>query len=127
LEGLHEKISHLIQELDFLLWMSKDAGLREPENLLRIYGQSLESDELDERAALWEQHKEELYSAAYAVLGVLNPQEMTARKRDFIEVLKRFCKSTQEMNRDFTARTLHALEDVVSKSDEEPVIARAAE
>jgi hypothetical protein len=127
LDGLHEKISHLIQELDFLLWMSKDAGLREPENLLRIYGQSLGSDELDERAALWEQHKDELYLAAYAVLGVLNPQDLSTKKREFIKVLKLFCNSTQEMNRDFTARTLRALEDVVSKSDDEPVMTRAAE
>ena len=127
LDGLHEKISDLIQELDFLLWMSKDAGLSEPENLLKIYGHTLAPGELDQKASLWEQRRSELLSVAYAVLGAPNNQELAAKKREFVEVLKTFCESTREMNRDYTARTLHAVEEVVSRSTNADELLRAAE
>jgi hypothetical protein len=127
LDGLREKISDLIQELDFLLWMSKDAGLSEPESLLKIYGHALAPGELDQKAALWEQSRADLYSAAYAVLKALNNQELAARKAEFVDVLKRFCESTREMNRDYTARTLHAVENLVSKSSDAGEFNQAAE
>jgi hypothetical protein len=127
LDSLREKISDLIQELDFLLWTSKDAGLSESESLLKIYGHTLQPGELDRRSALWEQNKTELYSAAYAVLGACNNQELVSKKTEFIEVLTTFCQSTREMNRDYTARTLHAVEQLVSKPDAADELIRAAE
>jgi hypothetical protein len=127
LDGLREKISDLLQELDFLLWMSKDAGLTEPESLLKIYGHTLAPGELDQKAALWEQRRSELNSAAYAVLGALNNQELATKKGEFVDVLKTFCDSTREMNRDYTARTLHAVEEVVSKPADAEEFNRAAE
>jgi hypothetical protein len=127
LDSLHDKISDLIQELDFLLWTSKDAGLGEPESLLKIYGHGLQPGEIDQRAAVWEQHKSDLYSVAYAVLGARDNQELAKQKLEFIEVLKKFCYSTREMNRDYTARTLRALEELVSKPDEIDSFHRAAE
>jgi hypothetical protein len=126
LDGLREKISDLIQELDFLLWMSKDAGLSEPESLLKIYGHTLAPGELDQKAALWEQRRSELLCAAYAVLGAPDNQELATKKREFVDVLKSFCESTREMNRDYTARTLHAVEEVVSRSANADGLIRAA-
>jgi len=117
-DSFREKVSDLIQELDFLLWMSKDAGLSEPESLLRIYGDTLKRGELDQKAVLWEQGRSELNSAAYAVLGALSNQEVASKKAEFVDVLKTFCESTREMNRDYTARTLHAVEKLVSKASD---------
>jgi len=116
LDSFHDKISDLIQELDFLLWTSKDAGLSEPESLLKIYGHSLDPGEMDQKANLWEKHKSELYSAAYAALAAGSTQELATKKIEFIDVLKRFCESTREMNRDYTARTLQAVEELVTGS-----------
>jgi hypothetical protein len=113
-DHLRNTVSDLIQELEYLLWMSKDAGLEQPENLLRIYGHDLKPGELDQKAALWEEKRSALYSAAYAVLGSANDQELIANKAKFIAVLEGFCESTREMNRDFTARTLQAVREVVS-------------
>jgi len=117
LDSFREKISDLIQELDFLLWTSKDAGLGEAESLLRIYGHSLEPGEIDQKATLWEQHKTELYSAAYAALGARSNQELASKKIEFINVLKTFCDSTRGMNKEYTAKTLHAVEQLVTRVD----------
>jgi hypothetical protein len=117
LGGLREKVSHLIQELEFLLWMSKDAGLSGPENLLKIYGARLPTGELDQKAELWEKSKKELYVAAYAVLNASGNQELAARKVEFVDILKVVCDRTREMNEDYTARALRALETVVSRPD----------
>jgi hypothetical protein len=117
-DSFREKVSDLTQELDFLLWMSKDAGLSEPESLLKIYGDTLKRGELDQKAVLWEQRRSELNSAAYAVLGALSNQEVASKKDEFVDVLMTFCESTREMNRDYTARTLHAVEKLVSKASD---------
>jgi hypothetical protein len=61
--------------------MSKDAGLSEAESLLKIYGHTLAPGELDQKAALWEQRRSELLSAAYSVLGAPDSQELATKKR----------------------------------------------
>jgi hypothetical protein len=61
------------------------------------------------------------------VLGACNNQELVSKKTEFIEVLTKFCQSTREMNRDYTARTLHAVEQLVSKPDAADELIRAAE
>jgi hypothetical protein len=127
LDSFREKISDLIQELDFLLWTSKDAGLGEAESLLRIYGYSLQPGEIDQQANLWEKNKSALYSAAYAALGARNNEELASKKIEFIDVLKSFCESTRGMNKEYTARTLHAVEDLVTRADNPGAFNRAAE
>ena len=37
-EDLRGKIAQMTQQLDYLLWYSRDAGLRKPENILQILG-----------------------------------------------------------------------------------------
>jgi hypothetical protein len=37
-EDLRGKIAEMIQQLDYLLWYSRDAELRKPENILRMLG-----------------------------------------------------------------------------------------
>ena len=116
-DQLRNTVSDLIQELEYLLWMSKDAGLEQPENLLIIYGHDLKPGELDQKAALWEEKRSALYSAAYAVLGSENDLKLIANKAKFITVLEGFCETTRGMNRDFTARTLQAVQGLVSRPD----------
>jgi len=125
-DQLRGTVSDLIQELEYLLWMSKDAGLDQPETLLKIYGHDLEPGELDQKAVLWEEKRAALYSAAYAVLGSENDRDLIANKAKFIPVLEGFCEATREMNRDFTAKTLHAVQQVVSKPFEGDHVGGAA-
>jgi TIR domain len=125
-DQLRGTVSDLIQELEYLLWMSKDAGLDQPETLLRIYGHNLEPGWLDQKAVLWEEKRAALYAAAYAVLGSDNDRDLIASKAKFIPVLEDFCEATREMNREFTSRTLRAVQEVVSTPFERDHLGGAA-
>ena len=122
LDVFRDRISTLVQELDYIIWMSKDAGLGEPENLLKIYGHALQPGELDQKALSWEKSRKRLYAGASNVLAARERGELRRRKGEFIEALKAFCEDTREMNREYTARTLRSLEAMIF--DEE---GRAAE
>jgi len=105
------KVSRLIQELDYLLWASKDAGLNDSIKLLMIYGESL-PDNFDEQVALWEARKEELSKSSFQVLEAAD-DHLIALKSEFIKELSCFCSATAKMNSDFTARILRVLEQIV--------------
>ena len=126
LDVFRDRISTLVQKLDYIVWMSKDAGLGEAENLLKIYGHALEPGELDQRALSWEKSRKRLYAAASNVLAIREREELTRRKSEFIEALKAFCEDTREMNREYTARALRCLEAVILKPQEFGEDGRAA-
>jgi hypothetical protein len=58
----------MIQQLDYLLWYSQDAGLNEPESILQILG-DLPTGEIDRKSKIWEEQKGKLYAAAFAKQG----------------------------------------------------------
>lgn len=107
-DELRGKIAEMIQQLDYLLWYSRDAGLRKPANILQILGE-VKPGEIEQRAAAWEDAKAKLYASAQAVLGSKNDQEMLQKKIEFVRVLKSFCDSTRLLNEDFTAKVMIAL------------------
>ena len=118
LDKLRAKIVEMTQQLDFLLWMSRDAGLSDAESLIVILGDTAPC-EVDKKAMAWEEAKGKLYGAANKALATANNQELLAAKGEFLGVLQDFCGNTDALNRDFTARVLLALERIVSKSTDE--------
>lgn len=113
LDNVKTKVSCLIQELDYLLWLSNDAGLAQPGHLLKIYGDSPPKD-FDEQVALWESEKAALYDSAYQVLGAADRAELATAKKTFIEILKKFSARTTAMNSEFTSRVLSSLQKIIA-------------
>jgi hypothetical protein len=112
-DGLRAKIAGMIQQLDYLLWCSRDAGLRKPENILRILG-NVQLGEIDRKSAIWEDAKSKLYAAAQTMLATFSDQGLLQNKPGFVAILQAFCDSTKALNEDFTAKVLLALGQIVS-------------
>jgi len=115
-DELRGKLAEMIQQLDYLLWYSRDAGLRKAGNILHILGE-VKPGEIEERAAAWEDAKAKLYASAQTVLGSKSDQELLQNKIQFVRVLKAFCDSTRTVNEDFTAKVMSALGAAVSGKD----------
>jgi hypothetical protein len=122
-EDLRGKIAEMILQLDYLLWYSRDAGLRKPENILRILG-DVQLGEVDRKSGIWEEAKCKLYAAANKMLATGNDRELLQNKPEFVTILQTFCDSTRALNQDFTAKVLLALGQIVS--GEEHRIEKAA-
>ncbi|MBR1273220.1 toll/interleukin-1 receptor domain-containing protein [Bradyrhizobium sp. AUGA SZCCT0283] len=110
--GLRGKIAEMIQQLDYLLWYSQDAGLNEPESILQILG-DLPTGEIDRKSRIWEEQKSKLYAAAHKMLATDDAQ-LLQNKVEFVTVLQAFCDSTRVLNEDFTSKVLLALGRIVS-------------
>ena len=113
-DDFRARVTRLVQELDFLLWESQSAGLGEPENILKIYGQTLAPGEVDAQSDAWEEVKSKLYAVAQEVIAADTKDAMVSKKAKFISVLEEFCAKTVVMNREFTAKVIAALQDIVS-------------
>ena len=111
-DDLREKVAAMTQQLDYLLWYSRNAGLRKPENILRILG-DMPVGEIDKRSETWEDAKSKLYDAAQDILASANDQELRQNKVEFIAVLQAFCDATRTLNKEFTAKVLAALGRIV--------------
>jgi TIR domain len=112
-EELRGKIAEMIQQLNFLLWYSRDAGLRKPENILLMLG-DVQLGEIDEKSGVWEGAKSKLYESAQKTLASVDNRALIQNKAEFVKVLQVFCDSTKALNEDFTAKVLLALEQIVS-------------
>lgn len=112
-QDLRAKIAEMIQQLDFLLWCSQQAGLSKPESILQILG-DLPAGELDRRSAVWETAKSKLYTVARKMLTSCEASEFLQDKSEFMDALQSFCDSTRVLNEDFTAKVLLALGSIVS-------------
>jgi hypothetical protein len=124
-EGLRGKIAEMIQQLDYMLWYSRDAGLRKPENILLILG-NVQTGEIDRKSTVWEDAKSTLYAAANKMLATADDPALLQTKPEFVTALRSFCDSTRAMNEDFTAKVLLALGQIVSGEDVKGAIDKAA-
>jgi hypothetical protein len=113
LPDVRGKIAEMIQQLDYLLWYSQDAGLNKPESILQILG-DLPTGEIDRKSGIWEDAKSKLYAAARKMLAAADDREFLQNKVEFVTVLQAFCESTRVLNEDFTSKVLLALGRIVS-------------
>lgn len=118
LDALKPKVFEMLQELDFLIWSSNEAGLRQPKYLLEIHGSHLSPTDIDDQAALWETKKLKLYNSAYHLLSTEDAGGLSACKSEFVKVLEDFCDATTEMNRQFTTKVLGALEKIIKEGND---------
>jgi hypothetical protein len=118
-KDLPKAASEMLQELEFILWVSTDAGLALPENMTTIYG-SFERGELERRFKEWDKLKAGLTSSALQVLRAANADELEAAKAAFEDCLMSFCETTAPMNKEFLSHVLHLLEDIVRRPDASP-------
>ena len=112
LQDLRGTIAEMIQQLDYLLWYSQDAGLNKPESILQILG-DLPTGEIDRKSGVWEDAKSKLYAAARKMLAS-DDRDLLQNKAEFVTVLQAFCDSTRVLNEDFTSKVLLALGRIVS-------------
>ena len=117
---LPKAVSELLQELEFVLWMSTDAGLNEPRNINLIYP-SFKRGELEQIYREWETRKSVLTSAALQVLRAANEGELEAAKGSFEDSLAAFCSATLPMNTEFLGNVLRLLERIVLRTDESAI------
>jgi hypothetical protein len=72
---LPKLVSNLLQELEFVVWMSEDAGLSEAKHLTFIYG-DFERGELERMYREWEKLKSDVTSSALQVLRAADDREL---------------------------------------------------
>jgi TIR domain-containing protein len=116
-DQLRAKVAEMMQQLNYLLWYSSDAGLTKPESILIILGEDLKHAELSDKLAKWEEAKTSLYSAAQKLLSSSDDQAPLRNQGEFVTVLQNFCDNTRVMNQEFTSKVKLALENIVSKGD----------
>jgi len=125
-DQLRPKVAEMVQQLNYLLWFSSDAGLRKPENILIILGEGVKHEEISDQLTKWEGAKASLYSAAQKVLSSSDDKELVRNQGEFVTALQNFCDNTRVMNEDFTSRVMLALERIVSKGDAVGHVEKAA-
>lgn len=117
LSDLPKAASELLQELEYVLWVSMDAGLAHPRNISHIWGE-FEKGELERRFRDWEKVRSDLTSSALQVLRAADASELEAAKGRFEDSLSTFCATTAPMNKEFLGNVLHLLEGIARRSDE---------
>jgi TIR domain len=110
---LPKAISNLLQELEYLVWLSNDAGLSKPMVMTKIYG-GFGRGELEAKAMAWERLKSKLEEGALEVLRSAADDDKLAKAKDrFEDALSEFCAATAPMNREFLDNVLSRLQSIV--------------
>jgi hypothetical protein len=97
---LPKTASNLLQELEFVVWMSEEAGLSQANNLTLIYG-DFERGELERRVREWEKRKSDVTSSALQVLRAADDRELELSKSSLEDCLSKFCSATRPVNNEF--------------------------
>jgi TIR domain len=113
-QNLPKSVRELLQELDYILWMSTDAGLALPRNINLIYPDWARG-ELEKRLKQWDSLKSDLTSTGLKVLGAKR-EELGVVKNEFEDRLAAFCAATIPMNKEFLTNVLQLLEQIVKKN-----------
>src|SRR5262249_38787773 len=116
---LPRAVSNLLQELEYVVWLSTDAGLSQARNINRLLPDP-KRGELERRVDEWEKLKSDLEASALEILRAANDQKLKSAKECFEDRLATFCSATVPMNKEFLGNVLRLLEDIVRKTDAQP-------
>lgn len=124
--NLPKAASEVLQELDYVEWLSTDAGLSEPDNVLLLLPKP-QKGELERRVEEWETVKSDLKSSALQVLRAANNSDPGNKSLELAKVgledsLTRFCSTTAPMNREFLGNVLRLLTPIVTRPDESSTV-----
>ena len=107
-EDLRSAVKDMWRELQHLLAQAKQSHLAEPELLIAIYGAEGHQN-LDDLAVLWQSAESGLSRITHDVLAAPDDRIM-AMKPAILTALREFCAKTEQMNREYTAKALRALD-----------------
>jgi len=117
-DKLRMAVKDMWRELQHLLTAMKQANLDDPELLIAIYGHDGHED-LDELARVWLQAEASLSSLTHDVIGAPNDKIMEMKPK-IRAALSDFCNKTEQMNREYTAKALLALEGTITLNVSRP-------
>jgi len=106
---LRKTVKDMWRELQHLLTEMRQSKLDDSELVIAIYGQDPHED-LDALARLWTQAEAGLSKLTHDVMAAPDDQIM-AMKGAVMTALKDFCDKTEQINREYTAKALRALEE----------------
>ena len=113
-DAFQPTVKELWNELQRILADAKQARLDDPQLLLFIYGPG-GHEKLDRLAAIWEEAEQNLNKMTHQIMAA-EDAKIAAMKPAFMAALQHFCEKTEEMNREFTAKALQALEAEISRT-----------
>lgn len=117
-DKLRTAVKDMWRELQHLLTAMKQADLDDPELLIAIYGHDGHED-LDELARVWLQAEASLSSLTHEVIAAPDDKIM-AMKPKIRAALSDFCNKTEQLNREYTAKALLALEGTITLNVSRP-------
>jgi hypothetical protein len=118
-QDLPKAVRKLLQELDYVIWMSNDAGLSQAQTIGLIYP-GWKKGMLEERFKQWDALRSSLTSSGLKVLGAKR-EDLEAAKSEFEDRLALFCSATLPMNNEFLSNVLLLLERAVKKGGGSPL------
>jgi hypothetical protein len=107
-EDLRSAVKDMWRELQYLLAAAKQAHLADPELLAVIYGDEGHQT-FEDVGLIWQSAESSLGRITHDVL-VAPDDKIIAMKSSILTALKEFCDKTEQMNREYTARALRALD-----------------
>ena len=123
-DKLRTAVKDMWRELQHLLTEMKQANLDDPELLIAIYGRGGHED-LDELAKVWFQAESSLSSLTHDVIAAPD-DKIIEMKPKIRAALSDFCNKTEQMNQEYTAKALLALEGAITLNVSKPAPAPVA-
>lgn len=121
-KDLKPKVSELLVQMDLIIRDADAANLRDPDFLEIIWGKGEDSEGVVKGMLdVWTKARDDLYAAARVILSP-DSTPFTQRKNRFIAALKQFSKLTEEMNREYTSRTMAVLQSKIEKKLARPSV-----
>jgi hypothetical protein len=111
-KDLRPAVAELWQELQILLADARQAKIDDPDLLAAIYNNE-PHERIDEMATVWNQAENNLNKITHQIM-IVDDDRVVSMKPAFMIALKQFCDQTEEINREFTARALRALESEIT-------------
>jgi hypothetical protein len=123
-EQLRSIVKNMWRELQHLLAEARQSHLDDPELLVAIYGPEGHKH-VDDLTALWFVAEDGLSKLTHEVMAAPD-EKIMAMKPAVMASLKEFCDRTEQMNQEFTASALRALNAKLTSNVAAPVPAEAA-
>jgi hypothetical protein len=121
-KDLKPRVGELLVQMDLITRDADAANLRDPDFLELIWGKGRESEQVvKDMLDTWTKARDELYATARAILSP-DTVPFAQRKVRFVAALEQFSEWTEEMNREYTSRTMTILKSMIEKKLEKQLI-----
>ena len=118
MEAWKSAVTELLNHMNLILREAQDQHLMDTDLLDKIWGPG-GGARVREMMAAWEKARSALYAAAQDVLSS-GVSDFPATQEPFRKALRDLHATTQDMNRDYTLRALHAVVEEIGPAEEMP-------